>query len=107
NKIVGISILGLFVTGVLMSNFAPLFQGYLSIANQYSFILTLKHVTVGLMIIITFLRNWLTSAKKTKEKPGQPRITAILLIVNLFLGLVVLLLSGWTAALTSILASSS
>lgn len=106
NKIVVVSIVGLFLTGILMSNASPLFQGYLSVSNQYSLILSVKHVVVGAMVAITFVRNKLASSQGASGGPKQSRITAFLLIVNIVLGLVVLLLSGWTAALTSIQANS-
>ncbi|MBS3794161.1 MAG: CopD family protein [Candidatus Thorarchaeota archaeon] len=105
NKLVAMSIIGLFLTGLFMSNASPSFEGYLSLANQYSTILSIKHVAVGVMVIITLVRNRMLSNLKSKARKKQQKITALLLIVNIIIGILVLFLSAWTAALTAMQAN--
>lgn len=105
NKWVALSIIGLFLTGLLMSNSSPLFQGYLSVSNQYSSVLTIKHITTGAMVVITLLRNRMLSTLKPGKQARLQKITVIMLVVNILLGFVVLFLSAWTAALTAMQAN--
>jgi len=105
NKVVVVSIVGLFATGLLMSNASPLFQGYLSLGNQYSSILTVKHIAVGAMVVITVARNRMLSNLGSEKQPKSQKIAALLLIGNILLGILVLFLSAWTAALTAMQAN--
>jgi uncharacterized membrane protein len=105
NKLVAISIIGLFVSGLLMSNASPLFQGYLSLGNRYSSILAIKHIAVGAMVAVTLVRNRMLSNLEPGRQTKQQKITALLLIVNILLGMVVLFLSAWTASLTAMQAN--
>ncbi|MHA1480143.1 MAG: hypothetical protein ACTSQZ_01800, partial [Candidatus Thorarchaeota archaeon] len=57
NILVWISIVGLLVTGILLSNSSPLFGGIFSIANDYSVFLTIKHVVIAVMVINVILRG--------------------------------------------------
>ncbi len=107
NKVVALSIIGLFFTGLLMSNSSPLFLGYLSISNQYSSILAVKHILVGAMVVIALLRNKMLSNLVPGKQPKKQKITSMLLIVNILLGVVVLFLSAWTGALTAMQANQA
>lgn len=93
-----ISLTGLILTGLMQSNRSPHFLGLFSFGNTYATILALKHIAVILMIAIALYRSL---AMKTSATPAQEKLKASLLITNLVLGAVVLLLSGFTAALTS------
>jgi uncharacterized membrane protein len=96
-----ISIVGLILTGVYLSKNIEAFDGLLSFSNIYSSVLSIKHIFVLLMIIVSVFRmRWMDiqgrrETAQKKEKPGL-----VLLFVNLVLGLGVLLLSALGAALT-------
>ena len=55
--LVYISIVGLVVTGVLMSSRSSQFQGLLTWSSPYSVILALKHLLAILMIVIALVRS--------------------------------------------------
>ena len=98
NTIVWISIIGLLVAGILLSNSSPLFGGLFSIANEYSILLTLKHIAIAMMVIIVIIRGNVLPRMTSTPPQKIGRISNVLMMLNLILGLVVLLLSGLTAA---------
>lgn len=91
------SIIGLIVTGVLQANQSDEFTGLFTVDNDYSLVLTLKHVVVIAMVLVTLMRSWglnrLKLAALAKEK-----LNIRLLFANLALGVGVLLFSGFSAA---------
>jgi len=93
-----VSIVGLLVTGVLLSNRAPAFQGLFRFANPYSTVLAFKHLLVLLMIAVALLRSL---AFRRASGPAQERLKVGLLFLNIALGILVLLLSGFSAALAA------
>jgi len=93
-----ISLIGLILTGLLQSNRSTQFLGLFSFGNTYSVILSLKHIAVILMIAIALYRSL---ALKNISNAKQEKLKASLLMVNLVLGILVLLLSGFTSALTT------
>ena len=93
-----ISLVGLILTGLLQSNRSAQFLGLFSFGNTYSAILTLKHIAVILMIAIALYRSLVLKEAAT---PSQEKLKGSLMMVNLVLGVIVLLLSGFTAAITS------
>jgi len=99
-RLVYVSIIGLIVTGMLQANRSEEFTGLFRIDSSYSLVLTLKHLLVIAMVIIALLRSlglkrWQLAAS-TKDK-----LNAGLLMTNLVLGVGVLLLSGFSAALAA------
>lgn len=99
SKFICVSIVGLIVTGVLLSRSNPSFQGLFSFANSYSTALGLKHIAVIAMIIIMLYRSLVLGRKKSPLTPSQEKLSVALLFANLVIGIVVLLLSGFTAAM--------
>lgn len=100
SRLVYLSIIGLIVTGVLQANRSEEFGGLFSIDSDYSFVLTLKHLLVIAMVIITLLRS--LGLKRLKlAAPAKDKLSVGLLMANLVLGLGVLLLSGFSAALAA------
>jgi uncharacterized membrane protein len=93
-----VSIVGLLVTGVLLSNRAPAFQGLFRFGNSYAAVLAFKHLLVLLMVAVALLRSL---AFRRTSGPAQERLKAGLLFLNIALGILVLLLSGFTAALAA------
>ncbi|MGY5858806.1 MAG: hypothetical protein RTU63_05515 [Candidatus Thorarchaeota archaeon] len=98
NGIVWISIIGLLVTGILLSNSSPLFGGLFSISNEYSILLTIKHIVIALMVIIVIVRGHVLSRLTNTPPQKIEKISKVLMMLNLIFGIVVLLLSGFTAA---------
>ncbi|MGY5873428.1 MAG: hypothetical protein RTV72_14350 [Candidatus Thorarchaeota archaeon] len=98
NGIVWISIIGLLVTGILLSNSSPLFGGLFSIANEYSILLTIKHIVIALMVIIVIVRGHVLTRMTNIPPQKIEKISKVLMMLNLVFGIVVLLLSGLTAA---------
>ena len=96
-----VSIVGLVLTGLLLSNRSPAFQGLLSFGNPYSTVLTLKHVLVLVMIAVALIRSLVLGRQSGPPAPSQEKLKAGLLFLNIVLGIGVLLLSGFTAALSA------
>ena len=121
--LVYVSIIGLIITGVLMSQRSPQFQGLLSWSNSYSVILALKHLLVILMVLIALVRSLVFGRVKMPaagqqgagvdgpasgaDSPKQgaasrkDRVGALLLLVNIVLGIGVLMLSAAAAAIAA------
>ncbi len=99
NKIVWISIVGLFVTGIPLSvsNSPDLFTGFLSFSNTYSSLLSIKHIVVILMVAIVAVRGNILPKMASLPPSKNEKISALLMMANVVLGVVVLLLSGLLA----------
>ncbi len=93
-----VSLVGLVLTGLLQANRSPAFQGLLSFGNAYSAILAIKHILVLAMIAIALYRSLALGSTST---PSQEKLKAALMMLNIVLGVGILLLSGFTAALSS------
>ncbi len=93
-----ISMAGLWVTGVLLARRASAFQGFLSFADPYSTYLSLKHILVIAMVVISLYRSIALVRRGGAPTPAQEKVKTGLLIVNLLFGIAVLLLSGLTTA---------
>ena len=96
------SITGLLVTGVIQAKQAASFQGLFHGGNAYSAALTVKHILVLAMIAITLYRSLVLGRKGKQSTPAQEKLSVRLLFLNIILGIAVLLVSGYTAALDTI-----
>ena len=94
--LVYVCIVGLLLTGVLLARRAPAFRGLFSFGNTYSLVLGIKHVLTLLMIADTLLRS---IALRRAAGESQERLKAGLLFLNVALGVLVLVLSGFSATL--------
>lgn len=101
SKLVYVSIAGLVLTGLLLSRRSPAFSGLFSFGNSYSTILTLKHVLILAMVAVALYRSLVLGRRTGPSTPDQEKLSAGLVLFNSLLGLVVLLLSGFTAALAT------
>lgn len=98
-----ISIVGLIVTGVLMTNRSPKFDGFLAFSNGYSTALSIKHVLVFIMVAISLFRT--VGLKRTRVGSAEKeRLSLRLLLANASLGVLVLLASAIVASLARPLA---
>ena len=96
-----VSIVVLAVTGLLLGNRAPAYQGLFSFANPYSAVLSVKHVVVLAMVAIALLRSLALGRMGTLQAAKREKLSAALLFLNIALGVLVLLLSAYSAALSS------
>jgi len=99
--LVYVSIVGLVATGLLLSNRSPAFQGLFSLGSTYSTVLTIKHLLVLAMIAVALVRNLVLGRRSAPPTPAQEKIKVGLLFLNIALGIGVLLLSGFSAALAA------
>jgi putative copper export protein len=97
--LVYISMAGLMLTGLLMSNNSPQFTGLFSFANPYVTLLSIKHVLVLLMIAFALYRSLVLGRGGKMLTASQEKLKVILLLATTALGIVVLLLSGFLAAM--------
>ena len=95
--LVYVSIVGLWLTGVLLSRRSPAFQGLFQFGNPYATVLAFKHLLVLLMVAVAMLRSL---ALRRVSGPTQERLKAGLLFLNMALSILVLILSGFSAALS-------
>ncbi len=115
-----ISMVGLIVTGFLMSRRSPEFVRLFAFSNPFSIALSLKHILVLIMIGIALYRALILGRQqppapqgKKQPGPGQPgqppkpgagpsgkeKLNALLLSINAVLAVVVLLLSAFVSAM--------
>jgi uncharacterized membrane protein len=101
SKLVYVSIAGLVLTGLLLSRRSPAFGGLFGFGNSYSTILTLKHVLILAMVAVALYRSLVLGRRTGPSTPDQEKLSPGLVLFNSLLGLLVLLLSGFTAALAT------
>ncbi len=99
-----ISIVGLTVTGILMSRLAA--KGYYAgpfsfRVNTYTTLMAIKHILMILMVAVAITKGAILDNIKKQTKPIK-KMRVILIAVNLLLGIAVLVLSGMTSTLASL-----
>ena len=94
-----VSVIGLWITGIFLSKRSETYEGFLSFSTTYSTLVSIKHLTIFVMIVVAFLRGFVLGEKIENFQPKQEKVYAALLILNTFLGVVVIVLSGISAAL--------
>lgn len=99
--LVYVSIVGLLVTGAFQANRSPAFQGLFSFGNPYSAMLALKHVLVLAMIVVALVRSLVLGRASGPSTPGREKLNAALLFLNITLGVLILLATGFAVALGS------
>jgi len=98
STLVYVSIVGLILTGVLLSNRTPAFNGLFRFGNPYSTVLAIKHLAVLAMITVTLVRSLVLGRQREPSTPAREKLSVGLMFLNLALGILVLLLSGFSAA---------
>lgn len=98
SKLVLLSMIGLLLTGVMMSNRSPLFEGFLTVSNEYSLVLSVKHLIIALMVILSLFRSHGLNRMNINPQK-QNKISMLVLVLNVVLGIGVLFVSGMLAAL--------
>jgi uncharacterized membrane protein len=94
-----ISIIGLWITGLLLGKQSPAYTGFMQFGSLYEVLVSIKHVLIFLMIIIGFYRGFILGAKIEQFTPKDMKTYGLLLMVNTLLGIAVLFLSGISAAI--------
>lgn len=93
-----ISMGGLILTGLFLSNRNPEFDSLFGFGNAYSVALSIKHIIVILMIGITLYRSLILSRPQTEMTPEKEHLSFKLLIINVILAIAVLFSSGLVSA---------
>ena len=99
-----ISIVGLIITGLMMGKKAQLagdYSGFFSFTNEYSTLLSIKHMLYILMVGLAIFRSLIVDKLKKPTHEVKMKLNIITLIVNVIAGLAVLLLSANTAVLAA------
>jgi len=94
-----ISVVVLWITGLLLAKQSGTGFGLLSFATPYHSLISIKHLIVSLMVVIAIYRGFVLGRKVDTFTPQQQKLYAVLIFVNAFLGIVVLFLSGFSAAI--------
>ena len=102
NTIVLVSIIGLWITGMLLANRSTAFTGFFSTSNNYSFAMAIKHSLVIIMTVLALARTGLVVRTKKVTDTINGKTWAIILVCNIILGIAVLLLSGYTATIANL-----
>jgi putative copper export protein len=89
-----VSIIGLILTGMLLANRNPAFEGLFHFGSAYSTVLSLKHIAVLLMIGVVLFRGLGLGRRREPLTPSQEKLNMGLLLANAALGIVVLLFSS-------------
>ncbi len=99
SRLVYVSIVGLLLTGLLLARRSSEFQGLFHFGNTYSAVLSVKHVLMVAMVGVALFRSLVLGRQSGPVSPSLEKRKVGLLLLNVVLGVVVLLLSGFGAAL--------
>jgi len=94
-----ISIIGLWITGVLLTRSSGQFSGFLSFSSQYATLISIKHIIILIMVAIALIRRFGLGRKLSGITPQEMKLYMALLFANVVLGVTVLVLSGLAAAM--------
>ena len=100
-----ISMIGLIITGLLMSRkaeLAGLYTGFLSFGTEYSTLLSIKHLLYFVMISLSVFRSLIVDRVKKFSPEQKKMLNMLTLMLNVLAGLAVLFLSAYTNVLASL-----
>ncbi len=100
-----ISIIGLIITGLLMSNKAVLSglsTGFLSFGNEYSILMSIKHLLYLVMIFLSLFRSQIVDRVKKFTPEQKQKLNMLTLLLNILAGLAVLFLSSYVSVLAAL-----
>ena len=100
-----ISIIGLIITGLLMSNrsvLSGLSTGFLSFGNEYSTLMSIKHLLYFLMVFLSLFRSQIVDRVKKFTPEQKQKLNMLTLLLNILAGLAVLFLSSYVSVLASL-----
>jgi len=94
SKWVYIGIVVLAGTGMLMARLSGQTSGLFNFSNQYATLLSIKHILVILITVIAVLRSVAFKNAASGKDKSKKKLSMALLMVNAFLGTVILVLSS-------------
>ncbi len=94
-----ISMVVLWLTGFLLAKQSGTGFSFMSFATPYHTLISIKHIVVLMMVALALFRGFVLGRKVDDFTPKQHKTYAMVLFVNAFLGIVVLFLSGFSAAI--------
>ncbi len=94
-----VSIVGLFISGMLMAKVDPNYTGFMHFDTLYAQINSIKHILVFTMVFIAIFRSIVFGKKQATPNPKKNKMSMLLIVINFILGVLVLLLSAFMAAL--------
>ena len=89
------SMIGLIITGLLMTNRVVTLNGLLDFSTPYTVALSIKHIISIFMVTIALIRRYYMDQIFGMKNPKKEKYNMILLISNVILGWVVLFLSAY------------
>lgn len=99
SKWVYIGIVVLAVSGLLMTRFSGKTMGLFDFGSRYSTILSIKHILVIVISVIAVIRSSVFRFAAVSEDKSKKKFSMALLLVNTFLGTVILVLSSVNAVI--------
>jgi putative copper export protein len=99
STIVLVSVIGLWITGMLLGKQSPAYSGFMNFSTTYNVLLSIKHLLIFVMILVAIYRRFVLGQKIKSFDDRQQKLYGMLLIVNTVLGVIVVFLSGMGAAL--------
>lgn len=94
-----ISFVVLWITGILLSRQSQAAAGFLNFSTPYSVLLSLKHLLILVMMVIAIYRGFILGRKIDDFDRNQQKQYAVLLFVNIVLGVIVVVFSGLSSVL--------
>ena len=88
---------GLILTGLLMSKQSGQSTGFLTFGNTYTTILSSKHILYILMILLSIFRSLIVDKLENLTPTAKEKLNMIILIINILIGVAVLALSAWVS----------
>jgi putative copper export protein len=94
-----VSMIGLWITGLLLSRQSSTHAGFLNFSDTYNVLLSIKHLLVFVMVGIGLYRGFFLGRRIEHFTDKEKKAYAVLLVINTILGVAVIFLSGISAAL--------
>ena len=95
------SMIGLAITGLLMTSRVVTLNGLFDFSTQYTVALSIKHIIGILMVIIAMIRRFYMDRIFGLKNPKREKYNVLLLISNVILGWIVLILSAYMVKIAS------
>jgi putative copper export protein len=89
------SMIGLAITGLLMTSRVVTLKGLLDFSAQYTIALSIKHLIGIFMVIIAMIRRFYMDRIFGMKNPNKEKYNVMLLLSNVILGWIVLFLSSY------------
>ena len=90
-----VSMIGLVITGLLMTNRILTLNGLFDFSTQYTVILSIKHIIGIIMVIIALVRRYFLDKIIGMKNPNREKYNILLLVSNVLLGWIVLFLGSY------------